>query len=415
VRKLLTGAGSGAAVLALAIAAAPAQAAPPDPAGEAGLAPLTLHARTEGGAENSYVVTVKNGADPAKVARDLGIPTRYVYTSVLHGFATDRVDARQLRAVRADAQVSAVSQTYVVRVEPSRPAATGSWGLDRIDQERLPLDGNYRPKDTGQGVTAYDIDTGLDVAHPDFGGRASIGFDATGGDGHDGQGHGTHTAGTIASKTFGVGKDAKVVGVKVLGDDGSGSTADIIKGMDWVGQQAAQHRDGPVVANMSLGGPKDPALDKAATGLVGKGVFVGVAAGNDKQDADNASPAGAEGVFTTAASDQQDRSAWFTNFGRTVEGYAPGVQITSTAPGGQTRALDGTSMAAPHVTGAGALYLQEHPQAKPADVVRGLQAGASRGVIKGAPQGTRPDLLQVPAGDPMLDPDVPQLGMKPAR
>ena len=399
-RKLLTGVGAGAAAVALAVATAPAQAGPPT------LAPLTLHTRTQGGAENSYVVTVKDGADPARVARDLGVPTRHVYTSVLHGFATDAVNAPQLHAVRANAQVAAVSQSYVMHVDPPKPADARSWGLDRLDQPRLPLDGNYRPRSTGRGVTAYDIDTGLDAGHPDFGGRASVGFDATGGDGHDGQGHGTHTAGTIASRTYGVAKDAKVVGVKVLGDGGSGTTADIIKGMDWVGQ----HHQGPSVANMSLGGPKDPALDRAATGLVEQGVFLGVAAGNDKQDAEAASPADAQGVFTTAASDQQDRSAWFTNFGKTVEGYAPGVQITSTAPGGGTRALDGTSMAAPHVTGAGALYLQEHPQAKPAEVIRALQASAARGVVQGAPSGTRADLLQVPPADPMADPDLPVFG-----
>ena len=151
-----------------------------------------------------------------------------------------------------------------------------------------------------------------------FGGRASIGFDATGGDGSDGHGHGTHVAGTIGSATYGVAKGAELVGVKVLDDNGSGTSADIIAGLDWV----AQNADGPSVANMSLGGSKDPTLDEAATGLVDAGVFLAVAAGNESQDAENVSPASAEGVFTTAASDKTDTSAEFTNFGETVEGLS---------------------------------------------------------------------------------------------
>ena len=133
-----------------------------------------------------------------------------------------------------------------------------------------------------------------------------------------------------------------------------------------------------------------------ATNLVNSGVFLAVAAGNDSKDASSSSPADAQGVFTTAASDQQDTSAEFTNFGPTVEGYAPGVGITSTVPGGGTQTMDGTSMATPHVTGAAALFLEKHPTAKPADVISALQGDAAKGVVKNAPGGTNSDLLQVP-------------------
>lgn len=384
---------AGVSAAALALSAAPlAGAAPSSGAGnQEDLAPLTLHQQAAAvGGGNSYVVNVEDGVRARSVAEKLGVRPRYVYDTAMNGFSA-RLNPAQLRRVRANDGVEGVSQNMHIQVEPPSPSADATWGLDRIDQPALPLDGQYAPNGSGEGVTAYIIDTGIAPDHPDFEGRARVGFDATGGDGIDRQGHGTHVAGTIGSKTYGVAEQAELVGVKVLGDNGSGSTAQVIKGIDWV----AEHAQGPSVANMSLGGPKDPALNEAATGLVDSGVFLSVAAGNSGKNARGFSPASAQGVFTVAASDDQDRSAWFTNYGKTVEGYAPGVDIKSLQPGGGTAVYSGTSMASPHVAGVAALYLEANPNAGPSSIVSGLQDSAAKDVIEGAPGSTTSDLLQI--------------------
>ncbi|OSC53636.1 serine protease, partial [Streptomyces sp. 4F] len=253
-----------------------------------------------------------------------------------------------------------------------------SWGLDRIDQQNRPLDSSYTyPDSAGQGVTAYVIDTGVRITHSDFGGRASYGYDAIDNDNtaQDGHGHGTHVAGTVAGSAYGVAKQAKVVGVRVLDNSGSGTTAQVVAGIDWVARNAAK----PAVANMSLGGGADSALDAAVRNAIASGVTFVVAAGNESTNASTKSPARVTEAITVGATTSSDARASYSNYGSVLDLFAPGSSITSAWNSGDsaTNTISGTSMASPHVAGAAALHLADNPSATPAQVASALTSAAT--------------------------------------
>ncbi|MEU1213183.1 S8 family peptidase [Streptomyces sp. NPDC005790] len=343
-----------------------------------------------------YIVTLSPEQKPTAMAEQLGVTTLFTYSKVLHGFAAS-LTAAQLEQVRGAAGVQAVEENSEASVSPpaaqaapGKRAVAGSWGQDRIDQRNLPLDGLYDVDGTGQDVTAYILDTGIESAHSELSGRVGAGYDAIG-DGRNGEdcnGHGTHVAGTVAGSTYGVASGASLVPVRVLNCEGSGTWAGVIAGLDWIAQNAQQ----PAVVNASLGGPASTAVDDAFDALAAQGTLPVVAAGNENQDACDVSPARADGAFAVGASDDQDRQATFSNWGTCVSLYAPGVDIVSANLGGGSTTLSGTSMASPHVAGAVALYREQHPDATPQEISDRLTAQATPDVLTGLGSGS-PDRL----------------------
>ena len=338
--------------------------------------------------EGSYIVTVKQGKNPKTVATDKKAQAKFVYRDAVNGFAAELSDS-QVASLRKDPRVADIEQDRVVTASATQAGAT--WGIDRIDQRNRPLSNSYTYNHDGTGVTAYIIDTGITPNHPDFGGRAAVAFDAVG-DGQNGidcHGHGTHVAGTIGSATWGVAKNVQLRGVRVLSCSGSGSTAGVIAGVDWV----RNNSPGPSVANMSLGGGYSSTLNSAAANLANSGVFLAVAAGNENQNACNVSPASASAAYTTAASDRTDRKASFSNWGSCVDGWAPGVSIKSAWLLSGTRTISGTSMASPHVAGVGALYKSNFGDAASSTISSWINTNATAGVIRSNPSGTPNRLL----------------------
>ncbi|MEU7298061.1 S8 family serine peptidase [Streptomyces exfoliatus] len=365
-------------------------------AGAATPAEGTVHGLGAPGAvAGSFVVILDASANKADLAKKYGGTLQRSYGSEVNGFSASGLTVEEAKRLAADPAVGTVVQNkrFSIKETQEKPP---SWGLDRIDQAATAGDEKYTyPDNGGEGVTAYVIDTGVRISHQDFGGRAQHGFDAVDNDdsADDGNGHGTHVAGTIAGTAHGVAKKSKIVAVRVLDDNGSGTTEQVVAGIDWV----TQNHSGPSVANMSLGGGADEALDAAVKRAIASGVTFAVAAGNESADAGQGSPSRVTEALTVASSTKDDEQSDFSNFGAVVDLYAPGSDVTSAWNDSDTgtKTISGTSMAAPHVAGAAALYLAANTSATPADISAALTGAATADAIKNPSAGTANKLLKV--------------------
>ena len=314
----------------LAAIAQPVAHAGPTTDDRSGSAPITSPAGQV--IEGEYIVVMKPRAEISatqevrRTALRSGGEILFDYSAALDGFAA-RLPAQALEAVENDPNVAYVEANRTVTAF-GEDQYDSPWGLDRIDQRGRSLNRTYHYDQTGAGVKAYVIDSGIRITHAQFGNRASHGFDAIDGlPADDCNGHGTHVAGTIGGKDYGVAKRVKLVAVRVLGCDGKGSFAGVISGIDFV--TGAHAAGAPAVANLSLGGGFSAAVNTAVDNLIADGVTVVVAAGNDTIDACNVSPASTAGALTVGATTYEDRRAPYSNWGTCLDLFAPGSQVLS--------------------------------------------------------------------------------------
>jgi subtilisin family serine protease len=347
-----------------------------------GASGLTASASAAPPPRTAVIVQLTPGSDAAAESRQAaahGGTVSFVYENAFRGFAGEFTE-QAIAGLQHNPHVRLVEPDGVATVSDIQNGPV--WGLDRIDEHALPVDGLYDyPTTAGSGVTAYVIDTGI-APHPEFGSRLKSGTSTLKGQKTttDCNGHGTHVAGTIAGTTYGVAKKATLVPVRVLDCRGSGAWSGVVAGIDWA---VGNHQPGvPAVANMSLGGGISVSVDDAVNRLIADGVTVAVAAGNDNADAANYSPARVPAAITVAATDSGDTRASFSNYGSLVDLFAPGVGVKSAWLNGGTNTISGTSMATPHVTGAAALVLSRNGALAPGQVAGELTATATAGVVK---------------------------------
>ncbi|KAI9897998.1 hypothetical protein N3K66_006358 [Trichothecium roseum] len=340
--------------------------------------------------EGKYIVRMKKDSPKTAVSSavsKIAASADYTYASGFSGFAAS-LSKEELKSLQNDPQVDYIEQDAIVRISATQDDAP--WGLARISSQEPGTSSYSYDESAGEGTCAYVVDTGVDISHPEFEGRATFAANFVDDNDADGQGHGTHVAGTIGGITYGVAKKTSIFAVKVLGDDGSGTNAGVIAGMEFVVKDApGQSCPKGAVANMSLGGGFSQAVNDAADAIVSAGVFLAVAAGNDGSDSSGYSPASAETACTVGATDKTDALASFSNYGSLVDVLAPGVDIESSIPGGKTDVYSGTSMASPHVAGLGAYLLGTGAS------VEGLCAEIASSAVEGAISGVPSDTVNL--------------------
>ena len=362
-----------------------------------------MSARSLDSSSASFVATPTS--DPQVVATATDLTATYggtfstTWSAALKGFLLNSTQA-QAMSMSGDSRVAFITEDGAIAVgtpettpivmtpDPNvdlNPQPNAPWGLDRIDQRSLPLNNLYAYNNNGDGVNAYVIDTGILTTHWEYRGRASTIYDAYEGEGTDCNGHGTHVAGIIGGRTFGVAKRVRLFSVRVLNCQGTGTWSDVINGVNFVTWHHAQsaQQGYPAVANMSLGGENNRAVDAAVRNSIRARVTYVVAAGNGNSDVGSFSPADVAEAITVGATNQFDYRAEFSNYGPTLDLFAPGVDITSAWIGNDLMiaTASGTSMASPHVAGVVALYLQSHRSASPAEVRSALVGNSTSGVV----------------------------------
>ncbi|MGH3469869.1 MAG: S8 family peptidase, partial [Thermocrispum sp.] len=367
-----------------------------------------LGADSKNAIEGSYLVVLKDGvstrAESSAHADQYDAKVTRTFKSALRGYAA-KMSESDAKRLAADSSVAYVEQNQRVSVAADQ-LNPPSWGLDRVDQRDLPLDDKYSYSTTAGNVTAYIIDTGIRTSHSTFEGRATWGTNTVDSNNTDCNGHGTHVAGTVGGEEYGLAKEVKLVAVKVLNCQGSGSYDGVIAGIDWV---TGNHQAGaPAVANMSLGGGASQAVDDAVRRSISDGVTYALAAGNDYgANACNTSPARTQEAITVGSTTTSDARSSFSNIGSCLDIFAPGSGITSAwnSSDSSTNTISGTSMATPHVAGGAALYLADNPSASPQTVRDHLVSNGTQGKVTDPGSGSPNVLLYTGAGG--TDPEPP--------